>query len=116
MWHLSQNISKKLKKSMGAVALLELTRRFQAAVYATTESEMRAKWDAVMQVSCEVVQTVLLQRSSLGAAVLAYSVPRPVMPCEVSGTIAALQSAQPNTWSTFCWTRGGGPTGIVLAD
>ena len=75
---------------MGADALQELTRHFQAAVYATTESEMRAKWDAVMQVSCEVVQTVLLQRSSLGAAVLAYSVRGPVMLCEVFGTTAAL--------------------------
>jgi hypothetical protein len=49
LWHLSQNISKKLKKAMGADALQELTRCFRAAVYATTETEMRAKWDAVMQ-------------------------------------------------------------------
>jgi hypothetical protein len=100
---------------MGAEALQELTRCFQAAVYATTETEMRAKWHAVMQVSCEVVPTVLLQRSSLGAAVLAYSVRGPVMPFEVFDT-TTLQSAQPGTWSTFCWTRGGGRTGTVLAD
>ena len=49
LWHLSQNISKKLKKAMGADALQELTRCFRAAVYATTETDMRAQWDAVMQ-------------------------------------------------------------------
>ena len=101
---------------MGAEALQELTRCFRAAVYAITEPEMRAKWDAVMHVSCEVVQTVLLQRSSLGSAVLAYSVPRPVMLCEVFGTTAALQSAQPITWNIYCWTRGGGRTRTVPAD
>jgi hypothetical protein len=46
---LSQNISKKLKKAMGADALQELTQCFRAAVYATTETEMRAQWDVVMQ-------------------------------------------------------------------
>ena len=49
LWHLSQNISKKLKKPMGADGLQELTRCSRAAVFATTETEMRAKWDAVMQ-------------------------------------------------------------------
>jgi hypothetical protein len=49
LWHLSQNISKKLKKAMGADALYKLTRCFQAAVYATTETDMRAKWSAVIQ-------------------------------------------------------------------
>ena len=49
LWHLSQNISKKLKKPMGADAFQELTRCFRAAVYSTTETEMRAKWSAVMQ-------------------------------------------------------------------
>jgi hypothetical protein len=49
-WHLSQNISKELKKAMGAHALQELTRCFRAAVYATTDPEMCAKWDAVMHV------------------------------------------------------------------
>ena len=34
---------------MGAEALQQLTRCFQAAVYATTETEMRAKWSAVIQ-------------------------------------------------------------------
>ena len=34
---------------MGADALQQLTRCFQAAVYALTETEMRAKWDVVMQ-------------------------------------------------------------------
>jgi hypothetical protein len=48
-WHLSQNIHKKLKKAIGADAFQELTRCFQAALYATTETEMRAKWSAVMQ-------------------------------------------------------------------
>ena len=46
---MSQNISKKLKKAMGPEALQELTRCFRAAVYATTEPEMRAKWDAGIQ-------------------------------------------------------------------
>ena len=49
LWHLSQNISKKLKKAMGADAFQDLTRCFRAAVYATTETEMRAQWDTVMQ-------------------------------------------------------------------
>ena len=49
LWHLSQNINKKLKKAMGAEALQELIRCFRAAVYATTEAEMRANWSAVMQ-------------------------------------------------------------------
>jgi hypothetical protein len=49
LWHLSQNISKKLKKAMGADALQELTRYFRAAVYATTETDMRAQWDTVLQ-------------------------------------------------------------------
>ena len=49
LWHLSQNISKKLKKAMGAGAVQDLTRCFRATVYATTEADMRAKWDAVMQ-------------------------------------------------------------------
>ena len=34
---------------MGADAFQDLTRCFRAAVYATTETEMRAKWDVVMQ-------------------------------------------------------------------
>jgi hypothetical protein len=34
---------------MGSPALQELNRCFRAAVYATTETEMRANWDAVMQ-------------------------------------------------------------------
>ena len=50
LWHLSQNIAKKLKKPMGEVALKELMRYFQAAAYATTEAEMRAKWELVMKV------------------------------------------------------------------
>ena len=35
---------------MGEVALEELMRHFQAAVYATTEAEMRAKWELIMKV------------------------------------------------------------------
>ena len=89
LWHLSQNISKKLKKAMGADALQELTRCFRAAVYATTEPEMRAKWGAVMQVRLCVLRPAPLPTSSLDAAVLACSAPRPVMLYEVFDTIVA---------------------------
>ena len=53
-WHLSQNISKKLKRTMGADAFQELLQHFKAAVFATSEASMRAKWELVEQVGARL--------------------------------------------------------------
>ena len=72
LWHLSQNIAKKLKKAMGADVLQELTRCFSRAVYAITETEMRANWGAVIQCARTSDAARGVQRDSTAASATKY--------------------------------------------